>query len=163
MPFPRTSMAGMLASALMSLPVPPVQAADIADTSGSDDSARLAVSAKSAKSSEFPESFISRVSLDHQHSLRTEFWSGDRLLSDQGGLLQASLACGDPVIYMEHKELWGVEGEVDPSLPVPLGKAKVVQEGRDVTLAGTSYMTLESLKGAGASSLLVLPVEKMLS
>lgn len=91
MPFPRTSMAGMLAAALMSLPVLPVQAADIADTSGSDDSARLAASAKSAESSGFPESFISRVSLDHQHSLRTEFWSGDRLLSDQGSLLQASI------------------------------------------------------------------------
>ena len=53
---------------------------------------------------------------------------------DNHGLLRASLASGDPVIYMEHKELWGVEEDVDPGLAVPLGKANVVQEGRDVTL-----------------------------
>ena len=29
------------------------------------------------------------------------------------GLLRAALASGDPVVYMEHKELWGVQGEVD--------------------------------------------------
>ena len=30
---------------------------------------------------------------------------------DNYSLLKASLASGDPVVYMEHKELWGVEGE----------------------------------------------------
>ena len=32
---------------------------------------------------------------------------------DNYGLLKAALACGDPVIYMEHKELWGAGGRGD--------------------------------------------------
>ena len=32
---------------------------------------------------------------------------------DNFSLLKAALASGDPVIYMEHKELWGEQGEVD--------------------------------------------------
>ena len=31
---------------------------------------------------------------------------------DNYSLLRAALDCGDPVIYMEHKELWGLQGEV---------------------------------------------------
>jgi pyruvate dehydrogenase E1 component beta subunit len=60
---------------------------------------------------------------------------------DNYALLQAALACGDPVIYMEHKELWGTRGEVDTAAAVSetaLGKANVVREGRDVTLVSWS-------------------------
>ena len=32
---------------------------------------------------------------------------------DNYSLLRAALASGDPVVYMEHKTLWGLEGEVD--------------------------------------------------
>ena len=53
---------------------------------------------------------------------------------DNYGLLKASLASGDPVIYMEHKELWGVEGEVTAGLEVPLGQANLLCEGSDLTL-----------------------------
>jgi len=52
---------------------------------------------------------------------------------DNYSLLRAAIDCGDPVIYMEHKELWGLQGEVADQ-PVPLGKARVVREGKDVTL-----------------------------
>ena len=52
---------------------------------------------------------------------------------DNYGLLSAALQCSDPVIYMEHKELWGLEGEVRGESN-PLGKARIVREGRDVTL-----------------------------
>ncbi len=53
---------------------------------------------------------------------------------DNYGLLKSSLASGDPVIYMEHKELWGVEGAVTAGVEVPLGKAKVLCEGSDLTI-----------------------------
>jgi pyruvate dehydrogenase E1 component beta subunit len=53
---------------------------------------------------------------------------------DNFSLLKASLACGDPVIYMEHKELWGTTGEVDTALEVPLGRANVLRQGQDLTL-----------------------------
>ena len=53
---------------------------------------------------------------------------------DNFSLLKASLACGDPVIYLEHKELWGATGAVDAALEVPLGQAKVLRQGQDLTL-----------------------------
>ena len=58
--------------------------------------------------------------------------------ADNHGLLLAALASGDPVIYMEHKELWGVPGEVVPGDVVPLGKARTVREGKDVTIVSWS-------------------------
>ena len=38
---------------------------------------------------------------------------------DNYSLLRASLASGDPVVYMEHKTLWGLEGEVDEQRHMP--------------------------------------------
>ena len=67
---------------------------------------------------------------------------------DNYSLLTAALACGDPVAYLEHKELWGLEGDVDTTLPVPLGKARVVRPGRDLTLVTWSRTLHESLAAA---------------
>ncbi len=53
---------------------------------------------------------------------------------DNYGLLKSALASGDPVIYMEHKELWGVEGLVTPASTVPLGRANCLCAGSDLTL-----------------------------
>jgi len=72
---------------------------------------------------------------------------------DNCSLLAASLACGDPVVYLEHKELWGLEDEVDASCAVPLGKAEVVQAGTDVTVvtwSRTRHAALEAAKLAEA-------------
>jgi pyruvate/2-oxoglutarate/acetoin dehydrogenase E1 component len=52
---------------------------------------------------------------------------------DNYSLLSAAIACGDPVIYIEHKELWGMQGEVAHQ-DVSLGNARVVRAGTDVTL-----------------------------
>lgn len=57
---------------------------------------------------------------------------------DNYGLLQAALASGDPVVHMEHKTLWGVQGEVDPARAVPLGKARTVRSGGDLTIVSWS-------------------------
>jgi pyruvate dehydrogenase E1 component beta subunit len=67
---------------------------------------------------------------------------------DNHGLLAAALACGDPVAYLEHKELWGREGEVDAALAVPLGQARIAREGRDLTLVTWSRTLHESLAAA---------------
>ena len=53
---------------------------------------------------------------------------------DNYSLLRAALACGDPVVYIEHKALWGLQGEVDPTLAVPLGQAALRRRGDDLTL-----------------------------
>ena len=54
--------------------------------------------------------------------------------ADNYGLLKAALASGDPVVYMEHKELWGIEGDVEAGAMVPLGKARIAQSGSDLTI-----------------------------
>jgi acetoin:2,6-dichlorophenolindophenol oxidoreductase subunit beta len=45
---------------------------------------------------------------------------------DNYSMLRAALACGDPVIYMEHKTLWGATGEVIEDHAVELGRAQTV-------------------------------------
>ena len=53
---------------------------------------------------------------------------------DNYGLLKSAMASGDPVIYMEHKELWGTQGDVNTAEAVPLGVGKKLAEGDDVTI-----------------------------
>jgi pyruvate dehydrogenase E1 component beta subunit len=67
---------------------------------------------------------------------------------DNYALLQAAVRCGDPVAYLEHKELWALEGEVDPSLAAPIGRARVARAGRDLTIVAWSRALHESLQAA---------------
>ena len=67
---------------------------------------------------------------------------------DNHGLLTAALDCGDPVAYLEHKELWGLEGEVGTTTRIELGRAQIAREGRDVTLVTWSRTLHESLAAA---------------
>ena len=53
---------------------------------------------------------------------------------DNYSLLKAALASGDPVVYLEHKELWGVQGEVDRDADIAIGSARVVRAGTGMTL-----------------------------
>ncbi len=67
---------------------------------------------------------------------------------DNHALLAAAIACGDPVVYMEHKELWGLEDEVDASSREALGVAQVRRPGSDVTLVTWSRMVHDALRAA---------------
>jgi acetoin:2,6-dichlorophenolindophenol oxidoreductase subunit beta len=59
--------------------------------------------------------------------------------ADNYGLLRSAIRCDDPVVYMEHKDMWGVTGEVELSEgPIPLGKARHVRAGADLTLVSWS-------------------------
>ena len=60
--------------------------------------------------------------------------------ADAKGLLKAAIRCDDPVVLMEHKNLWGLEGEVpdDPDAVVPFGEAAILREGRDLTIVSWS-------------------------
>ena len=53
---------------------------------------------------------------------------------DNHGLLRAALDSGDPVVYMEHKELWGTQAVVDTSEAIELGSARTVHSGKDLTI-----------------------------
>ena len=72
---------------------------------------------------------------------------------DNYSLLGAAIACGDPVIYMEHKELWGAQDEVDERASSgELGKARIVREGSDITLVTWSRALQSSLEAAEAAA-----------
>jgi pyruvate dehydrogenase E1 component beta subunit len=58
--------------------------------------------------------------------------------ADNHGLLLSALESGDPVVYMEHKELWPATGTVTPGERVPLGQARTVRSGGDVTIVSWS-------------------------
>jgi acetoin:2,6-dichlorophenolindophenol oxidoreductase subunit beta len=58
--------------------------------------------------------------------------------ADNYGLLRAAIRCDDPVVYMEHKDLWAMTGEVDEAADFSLGRARLVREGDDVTLVAWS-------------------------
>jgi pyruvate dehydrogenase E1 component beta subunit len=57
---------------------------------------------------------------------------------DNHDLLRAALDCGDPVVYMEHKELWPMVGAVAPGAPARLGEARRWREGNDLTIVSWS-------------------------
>jgi pyruvate dehydrogenase E1 component beta subunit len=70
---------------------------------------------------------------------------------DNYGLLAAAIDCGDPVIYMEHKELWGLEGDVVEAEKAELGRAAVLQAGSDVTLVTWSRTVQTGLQATAAA------------
>ena len=71
---------------------------------------------------------------------------------DNHGLLRAALASGDPVVYMEHKELWGVQAEVDTAEVIALGCARIARAGHDLTIVTWSRGVQASLDAAQALS-----------
>jgi pyruvate dehydrogenase E1 component beta subunit len=94
-----------------------------------------------------------------QHSQSLEAWFAHlpgltvvtpALPQDNYSLLKSALASGDPVIYMEHKELWGQEGEVVSGVDVPLGRANRLREGGDLTIVTWSRGVALSLEAATA-------------
>ena len=71
---------------------------------------------------------------------------------DAKGLLKASIRDDDPVLFEEHKGLYRAPAlrEVLPleDYVIPLGKARVVEEGRDLTLVTYGAMVHKSLEAA---------------
>lgn len=69
--------------------------------------------------------------------------------ADAKGLLVSAVEDDNPVIFIEHRWLHNIKGPVEEGLTrEPLGKARVMRQGQDVTLVGLSYMTLENLRAA---------------
>jgi pyruvate/2-oxoglutarate/acetoin dehydrogenase E1 component len=66
---------------------------------------------------------------------------------DAKGLLLSSLRHPDPVMFIEHRILHTQKGPVpEEDYTVPFGKARVLAEGKDVTLVGVSYTNVECLR-----------------
>jgi pyruvate dehydrogenase E1 component beta subunit len=96
--------------------------------------------------------------LAQQHSQTFESWLGNtpglKVIScidpaDAKGLLKSAIRDDDPVCMMESEILYGYKAEVpDGEYLVPIGKARVRKEGKDVTIVSFNKMLLEAMKAA---------------
>ncbi len=68
---------------------------------------------------------------------------------DAKGLLISAIRDDNPVIFLEHKVLYSIKGECpEEEYTVPLGEAKVVRQGKDVTIVGWSLMANKAASAA---------------
>ncbi len=70
--------------------------------------------------------------------------------ADAKGLLKSAIRDPNPVIFLENEILYGQSFDVpeDPEFTVPIGRAKVVRAGSDVTIAAYSIMVGKALEAA---------------
>ena len=69
---------------------------------------------------------------------------------DAAGLLRTAIRDDNPVMFIEHKQLYIKKGEVpdDPNFMIPFGKARVVREGKDCTIVATHVYVYKALEAA---------------
>jgi acetoin:2,6-dichlorophenolindophenol oxidoreductase subunit beta len=69
--------------------------------------------------------------------------------ADAKGLLLASIADPNPVLFLEHRWLHNIEDNVPvEDYQVPLGTANLVREGSDLTIVSSGYLTVEAIQAA---------------
>ena len=93
-----------------------------------------------------------------QHSQAVENWAmaipglkvvAPAMPADVKGLLAASIRDPDPVLFFEQKSMYGTKGEVpDDEHVEPLGTARVLRSGSDVTIVALALMVPRALKAA---------------
>jgi pyruvate dehydrogenase E1 component beta subunit len=107
-----------------------------------------------------------------QHAQQLEAWlchvPGLKVLypstpEDVRGLLWSSIHDDNPVVFFEHRLLYPVKGEVPDEIePLPIGKARVVRTGDDVTVIAIGplvHRALEAAKQAEAEGISVEVVD----
>jgi pyruvate dehydrogenase E1 component beta subunit len=68
---------------------------------------------------------------------------------DAKGLLKSAIRDNDPVIFMESEVMYGEKGEIpEGEYVIPIGKAKVAREGKDVTIVSFNKMMKVALGAA---------------
>ncbi len=92
------------------------------------------------------------------HSQNVEAWflniPGIKIIApatpyDAKGLLKSAIEDDNPILFLEHKLLYNIKGEIpEDDYRVPIGKSKVVKEGYDLTLVATSIMVKRTLDAA---------------
>jgi len=93
-----------------------------------------------------------------QHAQQVEAWfvhvPGLKVVfastpEDVRGLLWSSIYDDNPVLFFEHRTLYGIKADVPEKLePIPLGKARIHREGSDVTVVATGRLVHEALRAA---------------
>ena len=111
-----------------------------------------------------------------QHSQQAENWflnvPGLKIVvpgtvEDLYGLLRSAIRDDDPVLVFEHKNLFGVKGQLpaepDDAYLVPIGSAAIVRPGTDITIVAAQQMrhravaAAEQLDGDGISAEVIDP------
>jgi len=104
-----------------------------------------------------PNGVASRVGAQHSQCYASWYahCPGLKVISpysaaDAKGLLKSAIRDPNPVIFLENELLYGETFEVpdDPDYTVPIGKAKILREGDDVTLIAHSIMVGRALEAA---------------
>lgn len=94
------------------------------------------------------------VSAAAQHSQSLEAWvthvPGLKVVypstpQDALGLMLSSIDDENPVMFVEHKAMYTMKGDVDSFEPIPLGKGDIKRSGEDVTIIATGKMVHEAL------------------
>lgn len=67
---------------------------------------------------------------------------------DAYSLMRSSIQDPNPVIFLEHRWFYDIEGPVDTDIKEKLGEAVIRRKGKDISLVCTSWMTIEALKAA---------------
>jgi len=68
---------------------------------------------------------------------------------DAKGLLMAAIADDNPVVFIDERWLYSMQGDVPEEVySIPLGKGIIMREGSDATLVATSYMVTKAVKAA---------------
>ena len=93
-----------------------------------------------------------------QHSQSLEAWMahipGLKVIQpstayDAKGLLKAAMDDDNPVIFYEHKLLYRTKGDVpEEQYSIPIGKADIKRQGKDVTIVATAIMVHKALEAA---------------
>jgi acetoin:2,6-dichlorophenolindophenol oxidoreductase subunit beta len=69
--------------------------------------------------------------------------------TDVRGLLWSAIYDDNPVVFFEHRTLYGIKEDVPEELePIAIGKARVHREGEDVTVIATGRLVHEALRAA---------------
>ncbi len=70
--------------------------------------------------------------------------------ADAKGLLKSAIRDDNPVIFLEHRWLYDIEGEVPEGsdFTLPIGEPSTLRKGGDLTVVSTSWMNIEALKAA---------------
>ncbi|MDX6490255.1 MAG: acetoin:2,6-dichlorophenolindophenol oxidoreductase subunit beta, partial [Gaiellaceae bacterium] len=69
--------------------------------------------------------------------------------TDVRGLLWSAIYDDNPVMFFEHRTLYGIKEEVPEELePIPIGQGRVHREGEDVTVVATGRLVHEALAAA---------------
>src|SRR5699024_70243 len=104
-----------------------------------------------------PNGAASRVAAQHSQNFASWYSHVPGLIviapysaADAKGLLKAAIRSPDPVVFLENELLYGrsFDVPVDEDYVLPIGKAKVVREGKDVTLVSYSIGVGVALEAA---------------